>query len=101
MATDCRESTGFIPLTEIPDASKNTACTNGLEIRDNLLRVDHSGCVHQLLGSYRNAITWPQLLGTLDSVAIDKGAVRASQIINVPMVIELPENAVFTAATNV
>ena len=101
MATDCRESTGFIPLTEMPDASKDAACTTGREVGENFLRVDDRGCVHQLLGSHLNAITWSKLLSTLDSVSIDEGTVRASEVTDVPVAVELPEDAVFTATTNV
>lgn len=101
MATDCRESTDFIPLTEMSDALKDAACTADREIGDDLLGVDDRGCVHQLLGSHLNAITWSKLLRTLDSVSIDEGAVRASQVTDVPMAVELPEDAVFTAAANV
>ena len=78
VATDCRESTDFIPLTETSDALKDAACTAGREIGDDFLRVDDRSCVHQLLGSHLDAITRPKLLGTLDSVSIDEGSVRAS-----------------------
>lgn len=98
---DCRESTDFIPLMEMPDVSKDAAGTTGREIGDDVLRVDDRGCVHQLLRGHFDAVTWSKLLSTLDSVSVDESAVRTSQITDVPMAVELPENAVFTAATNV
>ena len=101
MATDCRESTGFIPLISFEIQLQEHAAATGSEVSHHFTRIHHRCRVQQSLGTDSDPATGLELMQTLNPLAVDDSSIRTPQITDVPAVVEFPEQTVLAAAPKI